>query len=112
MTFYLGKISVVVGGKTNVYFLSDHVFDVHASNDDIYCSVFKNLVASVMQGFNATIFAYGQTSSGKTHTILGSTTEAGLLERAVDDIFSNIRQNAQKRFLLRSVYLSIVRLVI
>ncbi|KDO33790.1 hypothetical protein SPRG_01669 [Saprolegnia parasitica CBS 223.65] len=45
-------------------------FPADATQSDIYGAV-QHLVADVVHGFNATIFAYGQTGTGKTHTILG-----------------------------------------
>lgn len=101
MTFNLREVSVPVAGTTDSILFSDHVFDVDATNEDIYFRVAKQLISNVMDGFNATIFAYGQTSSGKTHTILGNEVEPGILEKAVNDIFSIINQKAQKQFLLR-----------
>ncbi|OQR95641.1 kinesin [Thraustotheca clavata] len=50
----------------------DRIFPPLSTQEDIYASV-QHLVADVVQGFNATIFAYGQTGTGKTHTILGMT---------------------------------------
>ena len=54
------------------------------------------------QGYNATVFAYGQTGSGKTYTIGGSNPanitkeERGIIPRAVEDIFSEIKQLEQR----------------
>jgi kinesin family member 5 len=46
-----------------------------------------------MEGFNGTVFAYGQTSSGKTHTMLGSIVDPdqrGMIPRMVSHVFDNI----------------------
>ena len=51
----------------------DRVFDDTWATSQIYEEVCESLVSSVTDGFNGTIFAYGQTSSGKTHTMRGST---------------------------------------
>ncbi|ETV86146.1 hypothetical protein H257_02604 [Aphanomyces astaci] len=48
----------------------DHIFTAESTQADVYASV-QPLVADVLEGYNATIFAYGQTGTGKTHTILG-----------------------------------------
>jgi len=50
----------------------------------------KKLVKKAVNGFNATVFAYGQTSSGKTHTMRGHTEEAGVIPLAVADLFEEI----------------------
>ena len=76
--------------ETKVSFSFDRVFDV--DNDDyIYESSSRDLVSSVMNGFNATIIAYGQTSSGKTHTMIGSSSSIGIIPKAIADIFKCIQ---------------------
>jgi kinesin family protein 18/19 len=50
-------------------FMFDRVFDENTSQSDVYESTTKNLLESVINGYNATVFAYGATGCGKTHTI-------------------------------------------
>ena len=50
-------------------FAFDRVFDENTTQGDVYESTTKNLLDSVLDGFNATVFAYGATGCGKTHTI-------------------------------------------
>lgn len=59
------------------------------------------------QGYNGTIFAYGQTASGKTHSVLGSDREPGALVLAAHDVFSHIHNSDGHEFLLRVSYLEI-----
>lgn len=56
-------------------------------------------------GFNGTVFAYGQTSSGKTHTMRGTEQEPGIIPLAVTEIFSQIEQLQDREFLLRVSYM-------
>lgn len=42
--------------------------------------------------FSGTLFAYGQTASGKTHTIMGDKSELGIIPLAVQDVFNHIEQ--------------------
>ena len=49
----------------------DHVFNFTTPQAEIYRVAGKPVIESVLEGFNGTIFAYGQTSSGKTHTMQG-----------------------------------------
>jgi kinesin family protein 3/17 len=68
------------------------------------------LVESVMEGFNGTIFAYGQTGCGKTHTMQGDTSKpglAGVIPRSFDHIFETIDITKDKEFLIRCSYLEI-----
>jgi len=72
----------------------DQVFDSNAPQGFIYEQAVKPIVISVMEGFNGTVFAYGQTSSGKTHTMLGPNitdeAERGMIPRMVSHIFEEI----------------------
>jgi centromeric protein E len=84
----------------------DHVFDEQSSTEEVYEKQGAQIVQSVMEGINGkifcalvrvaerpgTIFAYGQTSSGKTFTMQGSANCDGIITRAVNDIFKYIQQ--------------------
>ena len=65
----------------------ENVFDAAASQEDVYRTV-RPLIESVVEGFNATIFAYGSTGSGKTFTLTGTEDCPGIFPRAVQDIFT------------------------
>lgn len=52
-------------------YLFDKVFKPNATQEKVYNEAAKSIVTDVLSGFNGTIFAYGQTSSGKTHTMEG-----------------------------------------
>ena len=47
----------------------DKVFDENVTQGDVYEATTRNLLNSVLDGYNATVFAYGATGCGKTHTI-------------------------------------------
>ena len=71
--------------------VSSHVFTFdkvffESDQETVYTSV-KKAVESVCQGYNATIFAYGNTSSGKTFTMFGTKENPGIIPRACSDIF-------------------------
>lgn len=71
----------------------DHVFQPKTQQVDVYTTVAKPIVADVLNGYNGTIFAYGQTASGKTFTmegVLGDQTLQGIIPRIVHDIFNHI----------------------
>ena len=50
------------------------------------------LVAGVLEGINATVFAYGSTGSGKTHTMVGTKTDPGLMILSLRDVFRGIQR--------------------
>ena len=60
-----------------------------------------------MEGFNAVIFAYGQTASGKTFTLTGSPSNPGIIPLSVTDLFAQIRRTPDREFLLRASYLEL-----
>ncbi|KDN44759.1 kinesin-domain-containing protein [Tilletiaria anomala UBC 951] len=90
-----------------------HQFDgVHSgsSNAALYADVARPLVRAALAGYDAVVFAYGQTASGKTFTLSGDEQgqEAGIIPRAVRDVFRGIQQSESTReYLLRVSYLEI-----
>ncbi|PBC32053.1 Centromere-associated protein E [Apis cerana cerana] len=88
-------------------FIFDHIFDVNASNSDVFNIVVKPIVNAAVNGFNGTVFAYGQTSSGKTYTMMGGTEELGIIPLAVQYMFDTIANTMGREFLLRVSYLEI-----
>lgn len=83
-------------------FTFDYVFPPKTTQANVYEKCMEPLVKSCLEGYNATVFAYGQTSSGKTYTI-GGTDSAGVLEedygiilRAVKQLFQIMEENKHK----------------
>lgn len=58
----------------------------------MYEGTTKNLVQDVLNGYNATVFAYGATGAGKTHTMVGTSSDPGIMVRALNDIFLTTQQ--------------------
>uniref|UniRef100_A0A671T4X4 Kinesin-like protein n=1 Tax=Sinocyclocheilus anshuiensis TaxID=1608454 RepID=A0A671T4X4_9TELE len=82
--------NVVIGGKPYVF---DRVFQSNTSQEQVYNACAQKIVKDVLEGYNGTIFAYGQTSSGKTHTMEGNLHDQdgmGIIPRIVQDIFNYI----------------------
>ncbi|KAG3102663.1 hypothetical protein PC121_g1179 [Phytophthora cactorum] len=96
-------------------FSFDHVYDQQCTQSTVYENTAKAVVESSLEGYNATIFAYGQTGTGKTYTMegfnsgSGSVEERGIIPRAIEQIFCHIQANvsARCRFLVRASYLQI-----
>ncbi|XP_030564757.1 kinesin heavy chain [Drosophila novamexicana] len=81
---------ISIAGKV---YLFDKVFKPNASQEKVYNEAAKSIVTDVLAGYNGTIFAYGQTSSGKTHTmegVIGDSVKQGIIPRIVNDIFNHI----------------------
>uniref|UniRef100_A0A3Q3ESK6 Kinesin-like protein n=1 Tax=Kryptolebias marmoratus TaxID=37003 RepID=A0A3Q3ESK6_KRYMA len=71
----------------------DRVFQSNTTQVQFYNAVAQKIVKDVLEGYNGTIFAYGQTSSGKTHTMEGKLHDPdmmGIIPRIVQDIFNYI----------------------
>jgi hypothetical protein len=65
-------VGVLADMGMNVKFVYDHVFGGQVSNQQVYRQIASPIVQSSLDGINGTIFAYGVTSSGKTHTMMVS----------------------------------------
>ncbi|WOK99572.1 kinesin-like protein KIN-8B [Canna indica] len=70
----------------------DHVFGPGCSNVDLYRNI-SSTIAGVIQGLNATIFAYGSTGSGKTYTMVGTSKDPGLMVLSLHTIFDLIKKD-------------------
>ncbi|XP_054908768.1 kinesin heavy chain-like [Poeciliopsis prolifica] len=85
-----GEDTVVLAGKPYVF---DRVFPPSTEQIQVYDTCAKQIVKDVLGGYNGTIFAYGQTSSGKTHTMEGKLHDPhmmGIIPRISRDIFDHI----------------------
>ncbi|KII86718.1 hypothetical protein PLICRDRAFT_163991 [Plicaturopsis crispa FD-325 SS-3] len=78
-----------------------------SENKPVYNAVARSHVCAAMDGYNAVIFAYGQTASGKTFTLSGDESQPGIIPRAMKDVFSYIRRTPSREYLLRTSYLEI-----
>ncbi|XP_019363745.1 PREDICTED: kinesin-1 heavy chain [Gavialis gangeticus] len=82
--------TVIIASKPYVF---DRVFQSSTTQEQVYNDCAKKIVKDVLEGYNGTIFAYGQTSSGKTHTMEGKLHDPdgmGIIPRIVQDIFNYI----------------------
>ncbi|KAH7645366.1 kinesin-like protein [Dermatophagoides farinae] len=87
---------------TNRQFTFDRVFGAESTENDVYTKAAKHIVDCVLQGYNGTIFAYGQTGTGKTHTA------SGIMQHSFEHIFDHIsRSKNNQKFLVRASYYEI-----
>lgn len=84
--------SVVPQGKRvkDQTFAFDRVFDENTTQADVYEATTRNLLDSVLDGFNATVFAYGATGCGKTHTITGTAQQPGIIFMTMQELFEKV----------------------
>jgi len=93
-------------------FSFDRVYGNGSTQRELYENTAKSVVQSCLEGYNATIFAYGQTGTGKTYTMEGAVDtfeDRGIVPRAIEQIFTHIQEkaSAENRFLVRVSYLQI-----
>mmetsp|Transcript_19331 Transcript_19331/g.32512 ORF Transcript_19331/g.32512 Transcript_19331/m.32512 type:complete len:757 (-) Transcript_19331:570-2840(-) len=106
---YFNHINTAQGGGviemnangTKHEFNFDYIFDMKAQQCDVFETCAISVINSVMDGYNGTLFAYGQTGAGKTHTVMGPTVETyeerGLCLRTIDYIFKTVRESSINR---------------
>lgn len=96
------------------HFTFDNAFDIDSSQNDVYIQTAKPAVLSILEGYNSTILAYGQTGTGKTFTMEGFTysntdPKRGIIPRSIEEVFNYIESfsNNNTKFMVRASYLQI-----
>ncbi|TGZ32783.1 Uncharacterized protein DBV15_00991 [Temnothorax longispinosus] len=89
-------------------FIFDRVFDSTSANTDVFEGSTKSVISSLLDGYNCSVFAYGATGAGKTHTMLGNREDPGITYRTVAELFAEIEnQSKHREFNLGVSYLEI-----
>lgn len=78
-------------------FAFDRVFDENATQADVYESTTRGLLDNVLDGYNATVFAYGATGCGKTHTITGTAQQPGIIFLTMQELFEKIGERSSEK---------------
>ena len=90
-------------------FSFDKVYSPNSITQNIYKDMCKDVTKSVLNGFNCSIFMYGQTTSGKTFTMLGSPNSPGILPCSLRDVFRYIENNENENISF-NVYCSYIEI--
>lgn len=91
-------------------FTFDAAFDSSSTQREVYDNAALAIVNSVLSGYNGTIFAYGQTGTGKTHTMEGAAGDPdhqGIIPNSFDHIFGAIQGSENRQYLVRASFLEI-----
>ncbi|CAI2310103.1 unnamed protein product [Caenorhabditis sp. 36 PRJEB53466] len=108
------KMTVSLKGKSFGPFF--RVYDADTTQSDIYEDLVSSQIKKVIAGFNCTVFAYGQTGTGKTFTMEGGRTDVksshddpttGIIPRAVEDIFEQLETLGCEEYSLRVSYVEL-----
>ncbi|VDM17524.1 unnamed protein product [Hydatigera taeniaeformis] len=95
-----------------VVFTFDSVYGPDSSQKELYEKSFSDIVQCVISGFNGTVFAYGQTGTGKTFTMQGEKDNPdlrGLMPNSFAHIFNYVNESKSIQFLVRASYLEIYK---
>ncbi|KAF7119242.1 hypothetical protein CNMCM5793_008990 [Aspergillus hiratsukae] len=91
--------SLVPNGKRvkDQTFAFDRIFDQNATQGEVYEATTRTLLDSVLDGYNATVFAYGATGCGKTHTITGTAQQPGIIFLTMQELFERIEERSGEK---------------
>ncbi|XP_038636832.1 kinesin-like protein KIF22 [Scyliorhinus canicula] len=80
----------------SMHYTFDAFYGDDSSQQEIYMGSIKPILSHVLNGQNASVFAYGPTGAGKTHTMLGSPEQPGVVPRALLDVFRMTREQSDQ----------------
>ena len=104
-------VSVISDRNEAKTFPFDYVYPMETTQREVYDQVAFPIVDSIFQGYNGTVFAYGQTGCGKTYTMMGIVTDPelkGIIPNAFSHIFGFIKTEGEaKKFFLRCSFVEI-----
>ena len=86
------RFSVLDKRIKDMHFAFDRVFDENGSNNDVFQHTTKPIIDSILDGYNCSVFAYGATSAGKTHTMLGSPQQPGVIFLTMMELYDKLRE--------------------
>ena len=95
--------------RTKEVYTFDRVFGPETSTEIIFNEQVKNLVHNALDGINQTVFAYGQTSSGKTFTMRGCSLKGhtGLIPLSIKEIFDTIERDTDHSYKVSVSYMEV-----
>jgi kinesin family protein 18/19 len=85
----------------------DIAFTKNSTQEEVYISTTKFLIKDVIEGYNATVFAYGASGAGKTYTMVGINDQPGIMVRTVSDLFNEIKSLENKDYRIKINYIEI-----
>lgn len=89
-------------------YVFDITFGADSTQQEVYEKTTQPLVKSVLEGYHATVFAYGATGAGKTYTMVGTPEHPGCMARALNELFDQAMAKASEHvFKVTMSYLEI-----
>ena len=105
-----GEVNVHLANMPKRTFWYDKAYGMDSTQDQVFQETAMPIVESVVQGYNGTIFAYGQTGTGKTFTMEGdfeTEINKGIIPRSFDLMFNIIKTTYNTNFLIQCSYLEL-----
>ncbi|XP_060138321.1 kinesin-like protein KIF18B [Zootoca vivipara] len=81
----------------NLTFAFDRVFGESATQAEVFENTTKEILDGVLNGYNCSVFAYGATGAGKTHTMLGSEKEPGIMYFTMEELYKQIEARKEEK---------------
>ncbi|XP_075732123.1 osmotic avoidance abnormal protein 3 [Rhipicephalus microplus] len=88
-------------------FCFDGAYDCNSTTEQIYDDIVYPIVESVSEGYNGTVFAYGQTGCGKSFSMQGAPQQKGIIPRSFEHVFEAIAAADSSKYLVHASYLEI-----
>ena len=85
----------------------DYAFDKNCNQYTVFENSTKFLIDGVVNGYNATVFAYGATGAGKTYTMLGNDNNPGIMPLTLRELFNKVNSFNDREYKLKFWYLEI-----
>ncbi|EPX73981.1 kinesin-like protein Klp5 [Schizosaccharomyces octosporus yFS286] len=103
-----GRKGTFTGFGRDLRYAFDRVFDETAPQQSVYEQTARPLLDNILDGFNSTVFAYGATGCGKTHTITGTNEDPGIVYLTLKELFERMDDlKDEKVFNIHVSYLEI-----
>ena len=104
---YNGPKAVFKNRSREQAYAFDFAFDKNSSQYTVFEKSTKFLIEGVVNGFNATVFAYGATGAGKTYTMLGNDGNPGIMPLTLRELFNKVNSFNDREYKLKFWYLEI-----
>ena len=104
---YNGPSTVFKNRTREQTYAFDFAFDKYTSQITVFENSTKFLIDGVVNGYNATVFAYGATGAGKTYTMLGNDTNPGIMPLTLQELFKKVNKYKDREYKLKFWYLEI-----
>lgn len=106
-SFQIFPTNALIRARDGAEFAFDQVYAGAEPTLTVYNDSVKRIVGGVMEGFHGTVFAYGQTGTGKTYSMQGTEDSPGIIPLAIHDIYACIGAARDTEYVLRASYLEL-----